>query len=168
MGTPIETLVELFLNRIEKDRDFFQYFNLSESEAIMIARKRSDAYLNEALQRMITEGKPSVDFTSIEGDCCDDRYFTFDLTPSELYLIPSLMYESYLSRDVAYLKTLSVNYTATDLRVFDPSNARSTFMSMYQFVHDQNSALLDRYRNTDRNTNEYIGIDYAQYSAEEG
>lgn len=168
MGTPVEKVIKRFFNRIEKDRDFFQYFNLSESEAVMIAERRADAYFEEAIQRLITYGKPTVDFTSIEGDHCGDRSFTFDLTPSELYLIPSLMYEAYLSRDVAYLKTLSVNYTATDLRVFDPSNARSTFMNMYNFVHDQNEALLDRYRNTDRKTNEYIGIDYAQYSAEEG
>lgn len=168
MGTPVEAVIERFFNRIEKDRDFFQYFNLSESEAVTIAEKRADAYFDEAIQRLIIEGKPSVDFTDIEGTPCTGRTFGFDLTPQELYLIPSLMYEAYLSRDMAYLKTLSVNYTATDLRVFDPSNARSTFMTMYNFVHDQNEAMLDRYRNTDRLTNEYIGIDYAQYSAEEG
>lgn len=169
MGTPVQTVIDAFFNRIEKDRDFFNYFNLTDSEAAAIAERRSNIYFSEALRRLIVEGVPSVDFTPTLRD--DDDYegvsFDYDLTAQELNILPSLMYESYLSRDMSYLKTLSVNYTATDLRVFDPSNARSTFMNMYQSVCERNAALIDRYRNTDRKTNEYIGIDYSKYYAEE-
>ena len=85
--------------------------------------------MDEAVNRLIIEASPSVDFTDR-----DNEQFHFDLTGSELAIIPSLMYEQYLFRDFSYLKTLNVNYTPTEMRVFDPSNARATFLNIYNIL----------------------------------
>lgn len=107
---------------------------------------------------------PKVDFMGY-----DDKLeeFNFEMTKREIFLMASIMFECYLERDVSKLKCLSVNYAPTDVRVFDPSNARKTFQAMYEFVCSQNALLLDTYRNTDRLTGEYAGINYASFDEED-
>lgn len=41
MGTPFLEPINRFLRRIEEDRDFFQYFQLSGDEALDLARRRA-------------------------------------------------------------------------------------------------------------------------------
>ena len=101
------------------------------------------------------------------GHVPEDAAFTADLTAQEVYILASLMYRQYLDRDIAYLATLSVNYTSTDLRVFDPSNARKTFAALYQSVCAECDRLVDTYRNTDRLKNVFAGIDFDQYDVAE-
>ena len=103
---------------------------------------------------------PDVDFND-RDDVTQE--FNFDWTNSEVFLIGSLMYEMYLDRDIARLKCLMVNYTPTDLKVFDPSNARSTFLAMYESVCNKNALLIDDYASRDRLTGKLKGIDYASY-----
>lgn len=155
MGTPFLEPINRFLRRIEEDRDFFQYFQLSDDEALDLARRRARNYLEDAIDRMMMDGRPSVDLTDI-----DEGSFSFniELTRNEVFLLSSLMYEYYLDKDISRIKTLNVNYTGTELRVFDPSNARSSFLQLYENVQRQNENLLDTYRNVDRETGEFISI----------
>nr|DAW19890.1 MAG TPA: hypothetical protein [Caudoviricetes sp.] len=155
MGTPFLDPINRFLRRIEEDRDFFQYFQLSDDEALDLARRRARNYLEDAIDRMMMDGRPSVDLTDI-----DEGSFSFniELTRNEVFLLSSLMYEYYLDKDISRIKTLNVNYTGTELKVFDPSNARSSFLQLYENVQRQNENLLDTYRNVDRETGEFISI----------
>lgn len=158
MATSYYDLIEMFFHRIEKDRDFFNYFSLSDEEAMEIAETRAQAYLEEAVARIQIECHPTVDFS----DRGDDE-FNWDLNDREKLLVTSLMYEYYLGRDISYLKLQNVNYTSTDLRVFDPSNWRLSFMEMYESVRAQNAELLDIYKNTSRETGEYLALDFSRY-----
>ena len=155
MGTPFLEPINRFLRRIEEDRDYFQYFQLSDDEALDLARRRARNYLEDAIDRMMMDGRPSVDLTDI-----DEGSFSFniELTRNEVFLLSSLMYEYYLDKDISRIKTLNVNYTGTELRVFDPSNARSSFLQLYENVQRQNEKLLDTYRNVNRETGEFISI----------
>ena len=164
MGTSINTPIELFLRRIEKDRDFFNYYNLLDFEALKLAKQRASYFLEEAIFRLILECEPSVDFT--ERD--ENGNFTFEWSAQEKLLIPSLMYEVYLSRDFAYLKTLDVNYTSSELKVFDPSNARATFLNIYEKVQKENEHLIDKYKNTNRDEGGYKTVDFSLYDFEWG
>lgn len=160
MATPYSSLHELFFRRIENDRDFFDYIDKSFAECMEIANKRASGYLNEAVSRVIILCHPSISL-----DSHTETGFTADLTTSEKYLISSLMYEQYLERDIAYIKTLDVNYTPSALKVFDPSNARSTYLALYKMVHDENERLIDTYKNTDRNTGEMKSLDFSLYDS---
>lgn len=163
MATPFSVPIDAFLKRVEKDRDFFSYFGVSEEAAMALAEQRANNYLHEAVGRLYLECSPAVDFSDIDEDA---KTFNFDWTLGEVLLISSLMYEYYLDRDIAYLKLQNVNYTATDLRVLDPSNARKTFMEMYNAVCAANEKRLDDYRSRDRLTGKLIGIDYDVHNAD--
>lgn len=76
------------------------------------------------------------------------------------------MYEQYLFRDFSYLKTLNVNYTPTEMRVFDPSNARATFLNIYNTVCATNEKYIDIYKNSDRTTGALKSINFASYDSE--
>lgn len=162
MGTSIDTPIELFLRRIEKDRDFFNYYNLIDDEAMKLAKERAGYFLDEAIGRLVIECEPDVDFT----DRDENGNFTFEWNAQEKLLIPSLMYEVYLSRDFAYLKTLSNDYTSTELRVFDKSNARTSFLAMYEKIQEDNKHLLARYKDTQRTNGSYKTVNFSLYDFE--
>lgn len=164
MATPFQKPVDIFLGRIEKDIDFFRYIGLSDSEAAELAARRSKDILLQTNAMMSLRCKSDIDFTDVDTE---KEEYSADLTPSEIYLIGSMMYELYLQKDVAKIKLDNVNYTASELKVFDPSNARSTFMSIYDNVVNENKLLLSEYRDTDRKTGKYLGIDYASYDEED-
>lgn len=162
MGTSIETPIELFLCKIEKDKSFFDYYNLTDFKSLELAKQRAGFFLEEAIGRLLLECQPDVDFTQRD----EDGNFVFEWTAQEKILIPSLMYEIYLSRDFAYLKTLNVDYTPSELKVFDPSNARTTFLAMYDKVKKENERLLARYKDTQRSNGAYKAIDFSSFDFE--
>lgn len=166
MATSSSDVINAFLVRVELDRKFFNYRGVDEDEGLEVAKFRAKNFLIEACGRMMLEAQPSVNFTpttitvpSDDGDTTDFGW-DFDLTSGEIYLLSSLMCEQYMSRDFAHLKTLNVNFTGTELRVFDPSNARKTFLTMYESVKARNDYLLDVYKNSDRLTGRYSQIDF--------
>lgn len=164
MATPYQVPIEAFYRRIEKDKEYFNYFGLTSEEAMELARERAAGYLNEATGMLVLKCVPDVDFND-RDDLVQE--FNFDWTNAEVFLISSLMYEMYLDRDIAKLKCLMVNYTPTDLRVFDPSNARNSFLEMYDKVCNKNIQLIDDYASRDRLTGKLKGIDYASYDEED-
>ena len=163
MATSFEKPIARFFYRIEEDREFFQYYNLESAAAMQLAKHRANHYLMDAIDRMMIDGMPEVDFTDIDEKLHE---FNVDLTTREIFILASLMYEFYLEKDISKLKTYNVNYTHVDLKVFDPSNARSTFMDLYNGVREQNDRLLDQYRNTNRLTGAYKTIDFSVYDEE--
>ena len=165
MATSYSEIVEAFLLRVELDRKFFNYRDVDEDDGLEVAKIRAFNFLREACGRLMLEGMPSVSF-AISGD--ENGSFDFEVTPGEVYLLASLMYEQYMARDIAHLKTLNVNFAGTELRVFDPSNARKTFLSLYESVKAQNDYLLDVYKNSDRLTGMYSKIDFSSLDWEVG
>lgn len=161
--TPCSDLITAFFARIEKDRDFFDYYNVLDDEEVMdIAKTRATHYLHEAVARVLIDTTPSIQFQIVKNEENEDN-FEDDLTEQEKFILVSLMYEYYLGRDISYLKLLDVNYTSSDLQVYDPSNARRTFMEMYDDVCEKNRRLLDRYKNTDRLTGQLKTINFDLY-----
>ena len=164
MPTPYSAAINRFFHRIEEDRDFFQYFALTDDEAMALAHERAKHYLENASDRIMLECQPSFDFSDRDDKL---EQFNGDLNKKELLLLSSLMYEYYLDKDISKIKTYEVNYTGTELRVFSPSEARTSFKALYEHVCKQNLALMDTYRNTDRESGEYKGITYTSYDSEE-
>ena len=160
MGTPFSTLIDTFLHMVEKDKSYFRYFELTDSEAMALAEQRAGYFLDEAVNRLIFEGHPTVDFTNVNTET---QSFNFDLTVRELTLLPSLMYQVYLERDIAYLKTLSVNLVDKNLKTYDPSNARQSFLSLYNVVATRNAAWIDDYKNSDRASGNFNQMVFAAY-----
>lgn len=161
--TPFKTVIERFLHFVERDRQFFNYLELTPQESMDITYLRAKNLVVEAADMLMLRCTPTVDFSAYDVEA---ETFNFDLTPREIQLLASLMYERYLHRDIAKLRCMSVNYTPVDLKVYDPSNARSTFLSMYHTIQADTEALIDIYKNTDRNTGKLLLIDFGAFDVE--
>ena len=162
--TKYTDIKEWFYSLIEKDEQFFNYYDIPQNEALEIAHERADRYLEEAVRVIQTECMPQVDFSK-RTEASDG--FDFEFTQTELLLISMIMYERYLFRDFSYLKTYNVNFTSSEIKVFDPSNARTSFMEMYNSVKEENARLKDIYKNTDRLTGAYRTFDVSLYDVED-
>ena len=154
--TDFATVYDMFFRRIEKDKAFFLYIDTDKYESMDLARERARGLLDEAVGIITAFCRPKVDFTAQSSDGFDE-----DLTPFEKLLISSLMYQQYLEREIAYIKNLSRDYTSTDLRVFSPSDARTSFLSLFETVKKECLNLMNEYVCTDRETGELIGVGYS-------
>lgn len=160
-NTTFAEVNDIFFRKVEEDRNFYQYFNLSEAEAMNLATDRATAFLREAAARLNLEVSNGINF--LDWDLTKGEW-NFVLTDTEKYLIACLQFEVYLARTVARLRAFTVNFTPTDLNVFSPANDRTSFMNMYNAVKQENASLIDNYKSKDRLTNSKLEIDYASYS----
>lgn len=158
--TSYEQLYVPFFNRIEEDAKFFSYYNLTAEEALEIAQKRAKNYLNEAVS--ILKRNCTLDFDLVLND--EKEMISEDLTSDEINLLADLMYEVYISRDIATLKSMVNALTSTDLKMLhSPTNERKTFMDMYNTLKYNNEVAMSQYNGRDRKTGKRKVIDYSQY-----
>lgn len=156
-----ETLYEAFFDKIEKDKDFFNYNNVSLEDALNIAKTRANRYLKEALSTISLKctpdkcGKNFVDFND------DEQILNYDLTYTELDMIASVMYEKYLFREFSKLKAQANRFTTKDFNVFSPANERNSFIEMYKTIQRENEVMIDGYLSLNHLTGETLSIDYS-------
>lgn len=159
--TTYEVLYKTFFNFIEKDKKYFNYNNVSVEDALSLAESRSKNYMTEAIS--ILRMKCTLEIDIQFNDELEE--ISVDLTPDEIMLIASIMYERYLFRDVALLKSMVNALTSSDIKLLHaPSNERKTFMDMYKSIQNDNLVLIDNYNSRDRLTGKRKMIDYNQLS----
>lgn len=161
MSTLFEPIRKKFYRRIEKDRDFFSYYNISTEEAIQLAEKQATGYLLEAVDKLADAYPNSdVDFYDYDEDI---EQFNFDATKKEISLLSSLMYEVYFERDLVLLKAFKIAMTPSDLNQFSPSGERKTFTDMVNQIKLDNLTKIDHYKSVDRITGKPKTIDHSKY-----
>lgn len=144
--TSYNVIFEQFFRLVEKDKDFFRYYHLSEEQSRELARIRAETYLNESCVQIMLSDEVDTDFLNRDSE---KQQFNFDLSDTEILLVASFMYERYLSRDISKLLSLNANYTPSDLQVFSPAADRTSFMTMYKDVCENNKAMLANYASMD-------------------
>lgn len=149
MGNLYSDIIDKFLFKVEKDRKFFNYYKLTDSESFELIRQRSMNYLDEAI--VLFCNKTFAEYSLFQKNI-DDTGFENELTKEEIYIITNLMYEIHLKRDLSMLKALSERYSPVDLKVFSPANERKSFMELVQSIEKENTVLLDSYIVRDRTT----------------
>lgn len=163
--TPFEKICKRFYNRIEKDEKFFNYYNVSISEAVSIAEQRAKNYLVESLDELSSIGDLEVDFSDYDDDV--GEVVNFKLFPKEIKLIAEMMFLIYMKRDEALLHAMEINFAPSDLTVFSPANERTSYRNFIADLSKSVEADIDDYKNRDRKTNKLKQtIDYSQYSEE--
>lgn len=160
MATQFTKIYAKFLDKVEKDEDFLNYYNLTTEQSMAIAIERSKSFLEESVTDLMLKCTPDIDFTDYDEIL---EEFIPDLTKNEINILACIMFEKYVSRDIAMLKTLNVNFTPNELSVFDPSNGRRSFMDMYRQVQDENNKMINSYISKDRLTGKKRGINFSQY-----
>ena len=158
--TSFNKITSRLLRKIEKDKDFFEYYNLSVSEVQSIVMEQAVGYLYDAIDLLTSKCEPDTDFYDYDEELLQ---FNFKLTQREVGLLSSLMYEVYFERDEALLKAFKIRMTPSDLNQFSPANERKSFEDMLQRIKDENTNKIAKYVSTDRNTGKRKIIDHSQY-----
>lgn len=158
--TSFDKVTSRLLRKIEKDKDFFEYYNLSVSEVQSIVMEQAVGYLYDAIDLLTSKCEPDTDFYNYDEELLQ---FNFELTQREIGLLASLMYEVYFERDEALLKAFKIRMTPSDLNQFSPANERKSFEDMLQRIKDENTNKIAKYVSTDRNTGKRKIIDHSQY-----
>ena len=158
--TSFDKVISRLLRKIEKDKDFFAYYNLSVSEVQSIVMEQAVGYLYDAIDLLTSKCEPDTDFYDYDEELLQ---FNFKLTQREIGLLSSLMYEVYFERDEALLKAFKIRMTPSDLNQFSPANERKSFEDMLQRIKDENTNKIAKYVSTDRKTGRRKMIDHSQY-----
>lgn len=162
--TPFEKICKRFYDRIEKDEKFFNYYNVSVSEAVSIAEQRAKNYLVESLDELSSIGNLDVDFSDYDKEI---ETINFKLYPKEIKLIIEMMFLTYMKRDEALLHAMEISFTPSDLTVFSPANERTSYRNFIADLTKSVDDKIDDYKNRDRKTGKLKPtIDYSQYSEE--
>lgn len=163
--TPFEKICKRFYDRIEKDEKFFNYYNVSTSEAVSIAEQRAKNYLVESLDELSSIGNLEVDFSDYDDDI--GEVVNFKLYPKEIKLIVEMMFLIYMKRDETLLHAMEINFAPSDLTVFSPGNERTSYRNFIADLTKSVEDKIDDYKNRDRKTNKLKqAIDYSRYSGE--
>lgn len=160
MSTSFESVRQKFFRRIEKDKDFFSYYNITQEEAMELAIKQADGYLIEAIEKLTNNCTPDVDFYNYDDVL---QVFNFDLTNKEQNLLADLMYEVYFERDFVLLKAFKIAMTPSDLNQFSPASERKTFTDMVDKIKLENINKISNYVSVDRITGKPKTIDHSKY-----
>lgn len=158
--TSFEKVTLRLLRKIEKDKDFFAYYNVSVSEAQNLVEEQALGYLYDAIDILTSKCEPDVDFYDYDEDL---QEFNFALTSKEIGLLSSLMYEVYFERDEALLGAFKIRMTPSDLNQFSPSLERRTFEEMLERIKKENINKIAKYVSTDRVTGKRKSIDHSQF-----
>ena len=160
MSTSFEKIIAKFFRKIEKDRDFFAYYNIVFNEAMSLAREQANGYLLEAVEKLTDECVPDVDFFDYDEEL---QEFNFALTNKEIGLLTDLMREVYFERDFVTLKAFKIAMTPSDLNQFSPASERKTFTDMVNGIKSENIGKISQYSSVDRKTGKKKQINYSQY-----
>ena len=159
--TSFSKILNKFYDRIEKDQDFFDYYNVDILEATVIAKNRAKNYLCEALDELSCLSNIEVDFSDYDEEI---ETVNFKLYPKEIILIVELMFLLYMKRDETLLHAMEINFTPSDLTVFSPANERTSYRNFISQLEHNVELKIDDYKNRDRKTNVLKQtIDYSSY-----
>ena len=161
MSTSFEKVINKFFRKIEKDREFFSYYNVSLEEAMQLAKEQANGYLLEAVEKLTDECVPDVDFFDYDEEL---QVFNFKLTDKEIGLLTDLMREVYFERDFVTLKAFKIVMTPSDLNQFSPASERKTFTDMVNGIKSENVGKISQYASVDRITGKKKLINYSQYN----
>lgn len=161
MSTSFEKIINKFFRKIEKDREFFSYYNVSLEDAMQLAKEQANGYLLEAVEKLTDECIPDIDFFDYDEEL---QVFNFKLTEKEIGLLTDLMREVYFERDFVTLKAFKIAMTPSDLNQFSPASERKTFTDMVNGIKSENVGKISQYASVDRVTGKKKLINYSQYN----
>lgn len=160
-NTTFDYLFNRFYKRIEKDEEFFNYYNVDVEEAIRLAHERAKGCLIDALDRLSSTSNLQVDFSDYDEEF---EELGFKTTNKENKLIVDLMFQVYMERDLPLLHAFKINFTPSDLTVFSPANERNSYESFIKRLNDDNEIALDDYKSRDRKSGKLKNtIKYSDY-----
>ena len=138
-------IISVFLNLIENDTEFFNYFSDDEELNQQIVIRRASNLLYEASTYLFLKTGNTV----FVADAATNT-FESDLSATEIKLVAKTMLLIYLQREISKLRAKVNVFTSSDLiALHSPANERSSFMNM---VKDYENTLINE-------ISEYVMLD---------
>lgn len=156
--TSFDDLIDRFLRRIEKDSDFFVHYNLSAKESQKLVIEQAKGYIPDAIYLLCSRCTPDINMYNYDEDM---EEFNFDLTPFEIGMLSSLMYQVYLERQEALLGAFKIRMSPSDLKTFSPANERKSFEDLVERVKKENEVTISKYESMDRLTGKHKQLDFS-------
>ena len=148
--TSYDIIFNPFLEKIEKDVDFFMYEGLDDIETKEIITRRCNSYLNKAIMEFNAKSKTSIDFENRDENL---ECFNFDLKINEIDIFIDLLYIEHMSQDISRLKMISPYFSENEVtRIFSPANERKSYLEMVKTMKDDVNLKIKKYNGIDRET----------------
>ena len=161
--TPFKIIFSRFYKRLEKDEDFFNYYNISMAEATCLARDRAKGYLIDVLDKLTQIGNLQVNFGDYDEEI---ERINFKLFPNEIRLVVDIMFQEYMEKDIPRLHAFQINFSPSDINIITPSTERKTYLELLSKLKENNDVAIDNYKNRDRQTGMLRKtINYKKYEA---
>jgi len=152
--TPYSNVIDRFIKKIKKDKEFFSYANATDEEVVEIINQRSKELLEDASDELQSLKCVEQDVDFLNRDETLETY-SFDLITSEEILISELMVVNYFEEELIKLKAMQ-KYLGNDIKVFSPNAERKTYLEMVKYKHTLFDSKLSDYNSIDRNTGKFL------------
>jgi len=150
MTSSWDDIFNSFYFKVQNCPEFFNYYNVCEEEAMDLAKERATGLLIESISRINFQCIPDVDFHDYD---LSSEQFNFEVTDDEVDLFAELMFERFLAKDMAKLRVFPNILSSQDLKyAFSGANERTSFISMFSKLQEDNKALIKAYVSKDRLT----------------
>lgn len=152
MTTNLDDVYLAFFDRIEKDTEFFDYFDVDEMEAMSTAKERARSYLREACSYL--RCNVALDFVlGFSKDENQEESFTEPITDDEVELLADIMLVVYYERGLVKLQPKLNAFSASELKLLhSPANERQTYTSLIERQRNRVDRLILDYYAKDRLT----------------
>ena len=155
MSTPYSEIINLFLDKIEQDTDFFKYDALSEYETMEIINTRCKNILNLAIRSL----QPMLDEThniNLLNRDEDMEEFKDELNDLEIDLISEAMVLEHYNIKRAKLGKINTYLGSSSMKVFSPAEERKSYLQFMSQIRAEFYEKLDNYNLRIRGKGDYI------------
>lgn len=155
MATPYSDVIDLFLDKIEQDTDFFKYDNLSEIETMNIINTRCKNILNLAIRTLqpMLEEVHNINLLNRDEDM---EEFEDDLNDLEIDLVSEAMVLEHYNIKKAKLGKINSYLGSGTMKVFSPAEERKSYLQFISQIRADFYEKLDNYNLRIRGKGDYI------------
>lgn len=155
MATPYNEIIDLFLDKIEQDTDFFKYDGLSEYETMEIINTRCKSILNLAIRTLqpMLEEVHNINLLNRDEDM---EEFEDDLNDLEIDLISEAMVLEHYNIKKAKLGKINSYLGSNTMKVFSPAEERRSYLQFISQVRADFYEKLDNYNLRVRGKGDYL------------
>lgn len=163
--TPFSEVYEAFLDRINRDTEFF-----IQDEDIEKVQKIADIRMRKLLdiaiyELMISEGTRDLEINFMEILDKEANIFTEELTLVEIQLLADLMFQKYIYEEIIVridaMKRAGFEDSEIKIILHSPANALKEFNAMYESLEQDNQKKIKNYRAKSRENMRYKPFNFS-------
>lgn len=153
MATSFETVYEVFVKKIIRDKEYF-CSDMDEETFIEVLNQRSFDFLQLAIPELQTLIRVDQNVNLYNCDFNVEK-FNFNLIDLEVDLISDMMVYKYFEEELVKVRRVQT-YLGDEVTKFSPANERKTLVELVNFRRNLVLSKVSRYNMLDRTTGKYL------------